>query len=233
MWLEFKPKVHLSRLRLDPDPGNGTIHLQVQLREIPQNWQVECTVTNPAGETVGAETLDQVLSGVIRLEDPSDLWSPDAPVLYSVTATLLIDGAPTHSLSKTCGFRTIEARDGRIHLNGHPIYLRGALDQGYYPETIYTPPSLELLEEQARSAKALGLNCLRIHIKVEDPRYYEVADRLGLLIWTEIPNWALLTEAATERARQTFQGMLERDGHHPSIIAWTLINENWGTDLNS
>jgi hypothetical protein len=72
---------------------------------------------------------------------------------------------------------------------------------------------------------------LRIHIKVEDPRYYEVADRLGLFVWTEIPNWALLNGASIKRARQTFHGMLERDGHHPSIIAWTLVNENWGTDL--
>jgi glycosyl hydrolase family 2 len=232
VWLEFKPKLHLTQLKLDPSPLDASIRVQGRLSEIPpENWRGECVVTNPDGKTVGAGTLDQDLSGMIRLDNPPELWSPDSPALYSVTATLYIDGALVHSLSKTCGFRTIAARDGRIYLNGNPIYLRGALDQGYYPETIYTPPSLEFLEEQARSAKALGLNCLRIHIKVEDPRYYEVADRLGLLIWTEIPNWARLTEASAERGRQTFQGMLERDGHHPSIIAWTLINENWGTDL--
>jgi hypothetical protein len=134
-------------------------------------------------------------------------------------------------VEKTCGFRTIEARDGRIFLNGEPLYLRGVLDQGYYPETIYTPPSLDFLEKQAHLLKALGFNCLRIHIKVEDPRYYEVADRLGLLVWSEIPNWALLTGASIERAKATFNGILARDGHHPCIFAWTLINEDWGTDL--
>ncbi|MDQ3250205.1 MAG: glycoside hydrolase family 2, partial [Chloroflexota bacterium] len=151
--------------------------------------------------------------------------------LYRVTATLVVSGEAVDELSATCGFRTVEGRDGRIYLNGAPIYLRGVLDQAYYPETIYTPPSLEFLEDQVRKAKALGLNCLRCHIKIEDPRYYEVADRLGILIWTEIPNWVLLTPATSARVKATFRQMVERDWNHPSIFAWTLVNENWGTDL--
>jgi hypothetical protein len=130
-----------------------------------------------------------------------------------------------------CGFRTVEVRERRIYLNGKPIYLRSALDQAYYPETVYTPPSVEFLEDQARKAKELGLNCLRTHIKVEDPRYYEVADRLGLLIWTEIPNWVYLSPEASRRAKETFAGMVARDWNHPSIFCWSLVNENWGTDL--
>jgi len=222
--------MHLAQIRLDPSPGDTTIGVRVVLSGTPQAaYQVICTVTAPDGQVVGSGVLKQDLTGVIRLDSSPDLWSPDAPNLYTVTATLHVNGNPTHSVQKTCGFRMIEARNGRIYLNGDPIYLRGVLDQGYYPETIYTPNSLELLEAQAHSAKALGFNCLRIHIKVEDPRYYDVADRLGLLVWTEIPNWALLTDASAGRARQTFDGMVERDGHHPSIIAWTLVNENWGT----
>ena len=148
-----------------------------------------------------------------------------------MSVTLHVPDGSEHTVSKACGFRTVAARDGRIYLNGEPLYLRGVLDQGYFAETIYTPNSLALLEEQARTIKELGFNCLRIHIKIEDPRYYEVADRLGLVVWTEIPNWAHLTDAASRRAKETFRAMVARDGHHPSIIAWTLINENWGTDL--
>jgi len=232
VWLEFRPKLHLAQVRLDPSPGDAAIGVQVVLSGTPQGaYQVRCTVTAPDGQAVGSGVLEQDLTGVIHLDSSPDLWSPDAPNIYTVTATLHVNGNPIHSVQKTCGFRTIEARNGRIFLNGDPIYLRGVLDQGYYPETIYTPNSLELLEAQARSAKALGFNCLRIHIKVEDPRYYEVADRAGLLVWTEIPNWALLTDTSAGRAKQTFNGMVERDSHHPSIIAWTLVNENWGTDL--
>jgi hypothetical protein len=232
VWLEFRPRFHLTELQLDPSPADATIGVQVTLNGTPPAaYLIHCTISAPNGQTVCSEILEQAPAGRLRLANPPELWSPQAPNLYTVTATLRVDGNPTHSIQKTCGFRTIESRSGRIYLNGSPIYLRGMLDQGYYPETIYTPDSLELLEAQARSAKALGFNCLRIHIKVEDPRYYDVADRLGLLIWTEIPNWALLSDAAAARAKQTFNGMLARDGHHPAIIAWTLINENWGTDL--
>ena len=109
--------------------------------------------------------------------------------------------------------------------------MRGALDQDYYPEGICTPPSLAFLEDQLLKAKALGLNLLRCHIKVPDPRYYEVADRLGMLIWTEIPNVGTFTDASARRMRQTMEGILARDGNHPSIAIWTLINEDWGIRL--
>ena len=129
------------------------------------------------------------------------------------------------------GFRSFETRHGKFYLNDKPFYLRGALDQDYYPVGICTPPSVAFLEDQLRKAKALGLNLLRCHIKVPDPRYYEVADRLGMLIWTEIPNVATFTKDSAKRMRETMQGILRRDGNHPCIVIWTLINEDWGTRL--
>ena len=135
------------------------------------------------------------------------------------------------ALSETFGFRTVEARDGRIYLNGEPVYLRGALDQDYYPDGICTTPSEAFLEDQFRKAKALGLNCVRCHIKVPDPRYYAVADRVGLLVWTELPNVGRLTDRRPSGSAPRMEGILERDGNHPSIVCWTIINENWGTDL--
>ena len=232
VWLEFRPNVHIAHLTLNPLPDKAAIDVALELNSTPpDNYQIVLTVTNPDGNNVGTETLTQSLSGVVRLEETPQLWTPDAPNLYTVTAVFQQPDQPAHTIRKTCGFRTVEAKNGRVFLNGQPIYLRGVLDQAYYPETIYTPPSLEFLEKQAREIKRLGFNCLRTHIKIEDPRYYDVADRLGLLVWTEIPNWVLLTDATSERAKQTFVEMVKRDNHHPSIIAWTLINENWGTDL--
>ena len=85
------------------------------------------------------------------------------------------------------------------YLNGKPIYLRGALDQDFFPDTIYTPPSIDYLRDEMRKAKALGLNLLRCHIKVPDPRYLEAADETGILIWYEIPNWDKLTADSQRR----------------------------------
>ncbi len=230
--LELRPTVHMTRVRLTPQPAERSIDIVATLNQpLPGGASLTATVLDPGGQIVATAALDAEGSGRAVLDSDPQWWSPDTPALYRVVTALAVDGTTQDVLSETCGFRTVEARAGRIYLNGQPVYLRGVLDQAYYPETIYTPPSLEYLEDQARKAKTLGLNCLRIHIKIEDPRYYEVADRLGLLVWTEIPNWVLLSDATDRRAKATFEGMVARDWNHPSIIAWTLINENWGTDL--
>src|SRR6478735_422444 len=106
------------------------------------------------------------------------------------------------------------------------VYLRAALDQDYYPDTICTVPSIAFLEDQFRKAKELGLNCLRCHIKAADPRYYEVADRIGMLIWTELPNGGMATDRSRGRKEKLLKGIVDRDLNHPSIIIWTIINEN-------
>lgn len=156
-----------------------------------------------------------------------ELWSPGSPYLYSVHAWLYSGD----SVSSPFGFRTFNTQGGRFYLNGRPIYLRGALDQDFYPDTVYTPPSLDFVRQEMMEAKAAGLNLLRCHIKVPDPRYLEAADSVGMLIWYEIPNWDKLTVDSERRALETLQGMVARDWNHPSIIAVSLVNESWGADL--
>ena len=130
-------------------------------------------------------------AAVLNVTAPQ-LWSPEHPHLYTAEVTLIKD-LPVDRTRHSFGFRSFTTQGGQMFLNGQPFYMRAALDQDYYPEGICTPPSLAFLEDQLHKAKALGLNMLRCHIKVPDPRYYEVADRLGMLIWTEIPNVGVLT----------------------------------------
>ncbi|MBE0578476.1 MAG: glycoside hydrolase family 2 [Devosia sp.] len=206
---------------------DGKVFVDLALSAPSVGMPVQLSVLDADGAVVAkaSATAGSQVSATLSVAGPR-LWSPDTPNLYS----LVVDMG-TDKVIETFGFRTIEAKGGQVLLNGEAIYLRGALDQDYYPDGIYTPPSLEFLEDQARRAKHLGLNLLRCHIKVPDPRYYDVADRLGLLVWTEVPNVASFTSKSADRMRETMQGILKRDRNHPSIIAWTLINEDWGTRL--
>ncbi|GGF28600.1 hypothetical protein GCM10011321_20030 [Youhaiella tibetensis] len=229
--LEARDPRHLVHAALDAELATGAVRATLEFSAAAKGALVEVTVTDPDGaEVVSASgEAGADISFVVPNVAP---WSPEAPNLYSAQVDLkAADGALLDRTRHTFGFRTIETRDGKFFLNGQPLYLRGALDQDYYPEGICTPPSLDFLEDQARKAKELGLNLLRCHIKVPDPRYHEVADRLGLLVWTEIPNLQHFSERGGERLRETMSGILRRDGNHPSIIAWTIINEDWGTRL--
>lgn len=236
VWLECCPACHIQTLRLTPHLESGNITIVGRLTQpAGENGAMRLTVNGPTGatavthqQTIPADETE--LSAVVTVTDPQS-WSPDHPALYTVEIRLYRDGALHDAISDQCGFRTIETRDGHIYLNGERFYMRGVLDQDYYPDTICTTPSEEYLEDQFRKAKAMGFNTIRAHIKVVDPRYLDVADRLGLLIWAEFPNFAYLSKKATDRAKETLAGMVDRDWNHPSIIIWTIINEDWGTNL--
>ncbi len=231
--LEARAAAHIAHCRIVADRGSGRVAVTLDLAGAASAHRVRLETRDVAGRLVAERVVDG-LPGLTQADlaiDAPLTWSPDAPALYTLSAELLSGDTVVDRVTDSFGFRTIEAREGKLFLNGEPLYLRGALDQDYYPDDIATPPSLAFLEDQLRKAKHLGLNCLRCHIKVPDPRYYEVADRLGMLVWTEIPNVERLTPAAAARLRDTFEGILQRDGNHPSIVIWTLINEDWGTRL--
>ncbi len=221
--LVARDKRHVAHVAIDADVDSGKVTLTLRRSAAAAGATIRATIAGVTGETSG-DSLK------LKLSAPA-LWSPEHPNLHTAKIELLAGGKVVDATTHSFGFRKIETRDGKFYLNGEPLYLRGALDQDYYPEGICTPPSIEFIEDQARKAKHLGLNLLRCHIKVADPRYYEVADRLGLLVWTEIPNVQYFSAAAGQRMRDTMAGIIERDGNHPSIITWTIINEDWGTRL--
>ncbi|MBY3184311.1 glycoside hydrolase family 2 [Rhizobium laguerreae] len=230
--IEARDPAHISSFRLDPIWPEARLDLKARFASMVAG-SLKIEIIGPQGMPVftgNIPTARNTLEHSIQLDAVAP-WSPDSPNLYTITTILSADGVEIDSRQESFGFRRFEAKDGFLHLNGKPLYLRAALDQDYYPDGFGAPPSLDLLEDQLRKAKAMGLNCLRCHIKVPDPRYYEVADRLGMLIWSEIPNIETFTPASAERLRTTMEGILARDGNHPSIVIWTLINEDWGTRL--
>jgi len=223
----------IEHIAVHGHPASGIAHVRTTLRQTNPGGRLSCSIISPDGhDTYHASAPVRPGTNTFDIDIPgAQLWDVDSPHLYRARVQLHDDSGMADAASDTFGFRSIAAEDGALLLNGRPLYLLGALDQDYYLGPIYTPPSDHLLREQVGKAKELGLNLLRCHIKVPDPRYLYWADRLGLLIWTELPNWNTLTDEAKRRGRETLAGLIERDFNHPSIIIWTVINEGWGVDI--
>ena len=255
VYLEARAATHLAQLKVTPDvPGRQAVVLAQLSRPAERDLLLTLSLTAPDGQA--SQHQQRIARGensttiAIPIENPI-LWDTRSPHLYRLEAALFEDGTkdegkktneielssfvfspPFDTLATNFGMRTISTSpNGHLMLNDRILYLRGALDQDYYPGMIYTPFSDDEIDDQFAKAKHMGLNCLRTHIKITDPRYYDAADRIGLLIWTELPNWENLTAGARTRAKATIGGMVERDWNHPSIIIWTIINEGWGVDL--
>jgi hypothetical protein len=234
--IQIRPRVHLGPAHILA-AANGEFKIAVPVVTPPSQTSVGGPTTlNVEIRDHAEKVVWQTSRELSDLKTPAEftgnlanpsVWSPTSPVLYTLHASL----SSGDSLDFPFGFRTFETRDGKFYLNGQPIYLRGALDQDFYPETIYTPPSLDYIEDEMRKARALGLNLLRCHIKEPDPRYLEAADEVGILVWYEIPNWDKLTDDSKRRGLETLRGMVERDWNHPCLVILSLINESWGINL--
>jgi len=230
---QIRPKLYIQRVHITPAmDGSFVFNVRLVGAELARDQELTVRVSDADGrEVLFARTqvkMDQSEYELkARVTEPR-YWSFTSPYLY--TAEVGLRNGDT--IRERFGFRSIEAHDKKLFLNGEPFYMIGALDQDFYPETIYTTPSEEYLRDEFLKAKKIGLNTLRCHIKVPDPRYLKVADEVGILLWYEIPNWDVLTSDAARRAEETFDAMLERDWNHPSLIIISLINESWGIDMS-
>jgi hypothetical protein len=126
--------------------------------------------------------------------------------------------------------RRLSWTDGGMHLNGEPLYLRGVLDQGYWPDSGITPPSDEALRHDVDLAARAGFNLVRKHVKLEDPRWLFWCDRIGMLVWAEPPGPGRFSDTSTQAFEHLTAGMVKRDFNHPSIVIWGAYNEEWGLD---
>lgn len=235
------PLRYIDRVHITPNIHTGEAQVDVRVGGAAQAGVLRVSI---AGQTATASlAADQPAAQLsVTVSEPA-LWTPDTPALYSASVQLEL-GQAVDEVTVRFGYREITTRDGYLLLNGQPIYLLCALDQDFYPDTIYTVPSDDFLRVQFQKAKELGLNSLRCHIKIPDPRYLDLADEIGLLIWAEIPSWRTFYPKTTvhpaalhldpmvkQRVRGTLAELIERDYNHPSVIIWTLVNEDWGTAM--
>ena len=160
------------------------------------------------------------------------LWSPESPFLYDLTYTVKDKaGNVVDEVKSYAGMRKVHTENGYFYLNNKPYYQRLVLDQGFYPDGIWTAPSDEALKKDIEMSKAAGFNGARLHQKVFEERYHYWADKLGYLTWGEFPSWGLNVnnELAARNFLSEWTEVVERDRNHPAIVTWTPFNETWSS----
>ncbi|WP_160715928.1 glycoside hydrolase family 2 protein [Chitinophaga solisilvae] len=229
VWLEKVPQDYISGLYFTPDIDKGVLNI---------------TVKAPAGYTVEVSALkDGAVAGTVKgaagaaLKLPVTqpvLWSPASPFLYDLQVRLMKGSKQADEVKSYFGMRkiTVEKDDKgveRIFLNNKPYFNLGTLDQGFWPEGIYTAPTDEALAFDIKAIKAMGFNTIRKHIKVEPARWYYWADKLGMLVWQDMvnPNQRL-PEGSKPLFEQQCKETLAQLHNNPCITTWVLFNEKWG-----
>ena len=239
VWLEVVPATYVRSLRWSPDAQRWEIPLDVQLAGV---WRddLQLRVRLSVGERLLADdsyaVTSRELSRRIVVPDPGIddyrnelLWSPDSPTLIDATVQLVDgQGRAVDEVKSYTALRQVALLGDRFVLNGKPYPLRLVLNQGYWPDTGLTPPDDEAIKLDVKLVKAMGFNGVRMHQKIEDPRFHYWADRLGLLVWNEMPSCYRFTPDAVRRATREWTEAVLRDVSHPCVIAWVPINESWG-----
>ena len=241
VYLEPRNKTHIAQCHITPDIDNASATFAVKVDGYTKNTEV-----GNRNSLLLRWTCDG-LEGTVEVSGDSDthwtitippeqlrLWDVDTPNLYDVTLELLTEDTVIDRIFTYFGMRKVsiaKAPGGDyqyIYLNNRPIYLLGALNQSFNPEGVYTFLTDEAIRRDIERAKEFGFNFLRLHIKVDEPRLYYWADKLGMLFMCDIPNFGDYTETAKARLEQTLRGNIARDYNHPSIISWCNFNETWG-----
>jgi beta-galactosidase/beta-glucuronidase len=238
VWLERVAETYVQRLRWTPHMEEFSIRFEAYLCHF-HNEPLWLDITLKHGERllasdsyriVDAETDRRIILSDPGIDDFRNelLWSPERPTLLEAEVTLRSEHKILDRFSSYTALRSVNILRDRFMLNGRPYMLRMVLDQGYWPDTLLTAPNDDALRRDVELAKAMGFNGVRKHQKIEDPRYLYWADKLGLLVWEEMPSAYRFTRTAIRRTVKEWTEVIERDYSHPCIIVWVPFNESWG-----
>ncbi|WP_297409692.1 glycoside hydrolase family 2 TIM barrel-domain containing protein [Naasia sp.] len=241
VWVERVPDVYLDRIRWTPDLSRwefdlaAYVHSHERIEGLDLELRVRLSVDDRILADDSYRIVDNEVHRRLALSDPGIddfrnelLWSPEKPTLVDAQIQLVAGGSVIDEIRSYTALRRIALQRGRAMLNNRPYYMRLVLDQGYWPDTLMTPPSEEAIIEDIRLIKAAGFNGVRKHQKIEDPRFLYWADRMGLLVWEEMPSAYRFTHEAVERLVREWMEVIDRDSNHPCIVVWVPFNESWG-----
>ncbi|MCX4911463.1 PA14 domain-containing protein [Streptomyces sp. NBC_00878] len=226
VWVEPVAADHVDSLKLTPDAGTGTLTVD------PQGVRTGLPVTATAydGKRKVA-TATGITGSPLTLKIPdAHLWSPDDPFLYDMVVTVGADRVGSYFGMRSIAVENVDGTP-RTVLNGQPVFMMATLDQGFWPDGLHTAPSDQALAYDLKMHKAMGFNAVRKHIKVEPDRWFYWADRLGLLVWQDMPAMTAGVNPSTAARAQYEREMKQMIDEHissPSIVMWVTFNEGWG-----
>jgi hypothetical protein len=241
VWLEPVTPVYIDSLQITPDIDANVLRLKVNAGGNTQTGQYTIkAIASENGNEVGTAQAAANTEFEIPIPNPH-LWSPDDPFLYDLQITLMDGDKPVDTITSYFGMRKISLGKitmgtmgdiPHILLNNQFVFQLGPLDQGFWPEGIYTAPTDEAMKFDLEFAKQIGWNMIRKHIKVEPDRWYYWADKLGLIVWQDMPspdsdNLFSITASDFEAE---LGAMIEGRRNHPSIVLWVVFNEGWGQE---
>ncbi len=249
VWLEPVAQKSIASIKTVPDIDNGTVKIDTEIVGGTYGDIVEVTVSD--GGTAIATAKSAVGESLVLSIDTAKLWSPESPFLYDISAKLISDGKPMDAIKSYFGMRKISMKKDdhgiiRMQLNNKDYFQFGPLDQGWWPDGLYTAPTDTALKYDIEKTKELGFNLIRKHVKVEPARWYTHCDRMGILVWQDMPSgdqsngpqWQnhdyfkgseLIRGAKSEAIyRKEWQGIMDFLFSHPSIVSWVPFNEAWG-----
>jgi beta-galactosidase/beta-glucuronidase len=237
VWLEPVPRTYIADFQLTPELTDGSVKVEAALNAAFSGFlhvRLAARGVVLAEQSVRLdgdrlETRLQIPAATNGVNRNDLYWTPDNPNLIDVTATLLgADAKSVDSVQSYFGLRSVGIANGRFLLNDRPVFVRSVLEQGYWPKSHLTAPSADALKHEVELIKSLGFNAVRIHQKIEDPRFLYWADHLGLMVWGEIANAYEYNAQAVDRLTREWLSAVKRDRSHPCIVTWVPINESWG-----
>jgi hypothetical protein len=247
VWLEPVPKTYIESLKITPDVDTGTLTLKVNMKGAMDNIAVSKSVAIPGeGLLIPPSKSDASRELVQAFGIPitkARLWTPETPNLYELQVDIKTDSGTVDSVQSYFAFRKTEiAKDDqgitRLFLNNKPYFQVGPLDQGFWPDGLYTAPTDEALKYDIEVTKKLGFNMIRKHVKVEPQRWYYWCDKLGMLVWQDMPSGdksinpgqpdIKRTPESAKQYEAELKAMIDGLYNHPCIVMWVVFNEGWG-----
>lgn len=233
VWLEPVPEIHIQDYRVFPDVDNGEALIVVRMNRAPEKGEIVLRVSRSGREEYSSRKVAApTVSFLVKLKEPK-LWDIRQPNLYDLEIIYAGPGNERDRIQGYFGLRKVEVRGKAIYLNNRPVFLRLVLDQGFYPDGIYTAPTDEALRQDIELSLGLGFDGARLHQRVFERRFLYWADRLGYIVWGEYADWGLDISRPDSLAifAREWSEAVERDINHPSLIGWCPFNEKWGEEF--